>query len=202
MAGLLDLVPGPIKANATLAGAIAAAAAMASLALWHHHQITELTAAAESRGAARVQKVFDAYVTKNQQQVLEQAGKRQAAQAGIEQDRTEIDHEAQRIAARDRAQLVAGTRAADAADQRLQQRLDAARAAAAGGGAVPGDPGTVGQCQVGFDPQTRLLGAARRALRQLARDADAELVDVDERLGRCVAEYEAVRQRVNGLAAP
>lgn len=200
---ITDLIPSPIKGYATLAGAIAMAAAVAGLAIWHHRQVSQVKLQARAEGLAHGRAELAAYRDQVQQQALQQAAKRQAAQAGLELDRKDIHDEAQRIAALDRARLVAGVRSADAADQRLQQRLDAAAAsAAAGGGAVPGGAGPAGQCQAGIDPQARLLGAARRALRQLARDADAELTDVDGRLGECVAQYDAVRQRINALAAP
>ena len=197
---LLDLVPASLKAYAGMAVAIAAAAAIGGAALWHQHAEHAALQAADAAGAARVQAKFDAYRGQVERQALGEAAKRQSAQAAIDKDQQENLNEAQRIAARDRVRLAAGAHGADAADRRLQQRLEAAHAAA--GGAVPGGASAGGCSPAEPGPEARLLAAARRSLRQLARDADAELVDVDERLRLCVAQYDVVRSRVNALSAP
>lgn len=187
----LDLIPAPYR---LAGGALIAASVL--FGAWSFVRSRE--AAADAAGYARGHAELVAYRDQAQRAALEEASRRQAMQAGIDRDRQEISDEMDRIRARDHAADLARAGRLAGADQRLQQHLDAA-AGAAGRGGLPGGAGTVGGGKAYAAQLADILGACRRALGQLERDADAEVDAVTERHQRCAAEYGSVRARINAL---
>jgi len=195
----LDLVPAPVKAYASLAIAAAAVAAAAGLAWWHHHEASAAIKAADAAGYQRGHAELVTYRELQERQALQQAQERRAAELGLADTLKENQNEAQRLAVRDRAALLAHDGRAAAAGDRMQH-AGADLAAAASRRAVSGDPAAAGQCAADVAKLADVLGAHRRVIQQLGRDADSEVDDLGRSGGECARSYDAVKAALDKIA--
>jgi hypothetical protein len=179
---LLSLIPAPYRLLAELGLVAALAVAAWAWVARAEHQ-------AEAKGYARGRAEFTHLQAEMTAKAL--AGERAARteEARRNQAQKEVDDEAQRIAQLDRTRRAAVDMRVAAADDRLQRDI---AAVAARGSGVAGDPAAAGERKAATEALADILGACRRALRQLGRDADEEVADLFERAGRCAARYDAL----------
>ena len=182
MSWLLALIPAPYRLLAEL-GLVAALAVGA----WAWVQGAEHEA--EARGYARGHAEFTHLQAEMTAKALAGEQVARAEEARRNQAQKEVDDEAQRLAQLDRAHRVAVDARVAGADERLQRDI---AAVAARGGGMASDSAAAGERQAATAALADVLGACRRALRQLGRDADEEVADLFERAGRCAARYDAL----------